>query len=102
MRSSELIAEPLKPIKCLIYGHSYEVLDYVPDFDHECYRLQLQCIECGLEGSDKIDKNRKAPGDYEYPTLNTSMRYFKQADKEVSPTRQPKTTTSNYKIGGCK
>lgn len=35
MRNHELIAEHLKPIKCLIYGHSYEILDYVPDFDHE-------------------------------------------------------------------
>lgn len=100
MRSSELFAEHLKPIKCLSYGHSYEILDYVPDFNHECYRLQIQCIECGLEASDKVDKNMKDSGQYEYPTLNTSMRYCRQSDEVFNPIKQTRITKSNYAIGG--
>ena len=63
-------------MKCSIHVHSYETMNYVPDFDHECYRLQLQCMECGLEGYEKIDKNMKISGEYEYPTNDTSMRYL--------------------------
>ena len=100
MRNHELIAEHLKSIKCLSYGHSYEILDYVPDFDHECYRLQIQCIECGLEASDKVDKNMKDSGQYEYPTLNTSMRYCRQSDEVFNPIKQTRITKSNYTIGG--
>ena len=104
MKRNELIAEHLKSIKCLSYGHSYEILDYVPDFDHKCYKLQLQCSECGLEGYDKIDKNMKISGEneYEYPTNDTSMRYVKQNNELFSPTKQQMTTTSNYTIGGRK
>ena len=97
---SELNADPLKTIKCLSYGHSYEILDYVPDFDHKCYRLQLQCSECGLEGYDKIDKNMKTSGEYEYSTNDTSNRYIKQTNQLFSPTKQQMTTTSDYTIGG--
>ena len=99
MKRSELFPEHLKSIKCLSYGHSYEVLDYVPDFDHKCYRLQLQCSECGLEGYDKIDKTMKIFGEYEYPTIDTSMKYFKQTDGLSSPTKQQMTTTSDYTRG---
>ncbi len=63
MNRSELSVEYLRNIKCLSYGHSYEILDYVPNFHQICYRLQLQCSECGLEGYDKIDKNKKISGD---------------------------------------
>ena len=100
MKRSELIAEHLKTIKCLSYSHSFEILNYVPDFDHKCYKLQLQCSECGLEGYDKIDKNMKISGEYEYPATDTSMRYFKQTDEVFSPIKQHVTTTSDYTIGG--
>ena len=100
MKRSELIAEDLKTIKCLSYGHSYEILDYVPDFNQKCYRLQLQCSECGLEGYDKIDKNMKISGEYEYPTEDTSMRYFKQTHEVFNPTKKQMTTITDYTIGG--
>ena len=100
MKRRELIAEPRKTIKCLSYGHSYEILDYVPDFDHKCYKIQLQCSECGVEGYDKIDKNMKISGDYEYPAIDTFMRYLKQTDEVFSPLKQQMTTTTEYTIGG--
>jgi hypothetical protein len=100
MKRSELIAGHVKTINCLSYGHSYEILDYVIDIDHKCYRLQLQCSQCGLEGYDKIDKNMKISSEYEYPAIDTYMRYYKQTDELFTPTIPQMRTISDYSIGG--
>ena len=99
IKRNELIAEYLKTMKCSIHGHSYETIDYVPDFDHKCYRLQLQCSECGLEGYEKINKNMKISSEYEYPAIDTFMRYYKQTDEVFRPTIPQMRTISDYSIG---
>ncbi len=38
----------------MMKGHSFEYINYVPDFDHQCYLLQFKCEECGAETFDKI------------------------------------------------
>lgn len=40
--------------KCKGGRHSFEYMNYVPDFEHQCYVLQFQCEYCGLEIFDNI------------------------------------------------
>jgi hypothetical protein len=63
---------------CRIKGHSYETIDYVPDFDGQCYQLLIQCTDCGLETFEKLNKDKDVCYEYQYPITNT---HWKKADQ---------------------
>jgi hypothetical protein len=57
---------------CRIKRHSYETIDYVPDFDGQCYQLLIQCTDCGLDTFEKLNKDKDVCYEYdEYPITNT-------------------------------
>jgi hypothetical protein len=68
---------------CSINSHSYETIDYIPDFDGQHYKRLIQCTDWELETFEKINKDKDVCGEYEYPTSSTLERYWKKAD-EVS------------------
>jgi hypothetical protein len=75
--------EQVQTDTCGIKGHSYETIDYIPDFDGQRYKLLIQCTDCGLETFEKINKDKDIYGEYEYPTTSILDRYWNKAD-EVS------------------
>jgi hypothetical protein len=66
---------------CRINGHSYETIDYIPDFDGQGYKLLIQCTDWGLETFGKINEDKDVCGEYEYPTTSTLEKYWKKADE---------------------
>jgi hypothetical protein len=60
---------------CRIKDHSYETIDYIPDFEGQRYKLLIQCTDWGLETFEKINNDKAVCGKVQ--------RYWKKAD-EVS------------------
>jgi hypothetical protein len=61
--------------KCVKKGHSFGYVDYVPDFDHKCFRLQFQCENCGAEVFDKVNEKRTENNNIEIS--ETQSRYLR-------------------------
>ena len=69
--------------KCEEVGHSFEYVDYVPDFDHRCYTLQFQCENCGVEVFDKVNESKTENNHIDIS--DTLGRYLKKSSQRQQP-----------------
>jgi hypothetical protein len=69
---------------CIEQVHSFEFVNYFPDFEHQCYSLHFECENCGLEVFDKVNGRQVENHDdqkYHFSTYQpeTSSRYMKKS-----------------------
>jgi hypothetical protein len=77
--------------RCNERGHDFEYIDYIPDFNNECYKLQFRCEVCGIEASDKVNLTQakdRLNQKYQLGLSTTQSRYWRKPEEESSLSRR--------------
>jgi hypothetical protein len=73
-------------------------MNYIPDFDHQCFVLEFQCEHCGLEVFDHI-KQDTAKAEHNSSYTETMLRYSKRLDESSTESYQLALKTPCVKGG---